>query len=114
MSDGRFPARPAKYRRSRNGRLREAALAYEMPQRGAQSSLDRWTARNRLSILNDAWALIDHVTDPNVEVRQAVVESLDEFDDPAVTAALRTALRDTNAEVRQSAVKALGNRNKSK
>jgi HEAT repeat protein len=49
-----------------------------------------------------------------VEVRQAVVESLDEFDDPAVTAALRTALKDTNAEVRQSAVKALGNRNRSK
>ena len=43
-------------------RLREAALDYEMPQRGARSSLDRWTARNRLSILNDAWALIDHVS----------------------------------------------------
>jgi HEAT repeat protein len=57
-------------------------------------------------------ALVAHITDPNVEVRQAVVESLDEFDDPAVTAALRTALRDTNAEVRQSAVKALGNRNR--
>jgi HEAT repeat protein len=55
-----------------------------------------------------------HVTDSSVEVRQAVVDALDEFDDPAVVPALRIALKDANAEVRQSAVKALGNRNRSK
>jgi HEAT repeat protein len=41
-----------------------------------------------------------------------VVDALDEFDDPAVTAALRTALKDSDAEVRQSAAKALGNRSR--
>ena len=43
-------------------RLREAALDYELPRRGARSSIDQWTARNRLSILSDAWTLIDHVS----------------------------------------------------
>jgi len=47
-------------------------------------------------------------------VRQAVVEAFEEFDDPAVTAALRIALKDTDPEVRQQAAKALGNRSRSK
>jgi HEAT repeat protein len=47
--------------------------------------------------------LVAHVTDSSVEVRQAVVDALDEFDDPAVVPALRTALKDANPDVRQSA-----------
>jgi HEAT repeat protein len=42
------------------------------------------------------------------------VDALEEFDDPTVTAALRTALKDSDPEVRQSAVRALGKRNRSK
>jgi HEAT repeat protein len=52
------------------------------------------------------------VRDRNVEVRRAVVDALDEFEDESATSALRTALRDADAEVRESAARALGERSR--
>lgn len=43
-------------------RLRETAAQYVLPTPGMKPSPAQWHARNRLSIIVDAWAFIDHVS----------------------------------------------------
>jgi hypothetical protein len=42
--------------------MRETAAQYQLPPLGSKANPTDWNARNRLSIIVDAWAFIDHVS----------------------------------------------------